>query len=368
MRFKEVGFWKLHSLTGLRLTLNISYFLILFSGWSIAQGESQVQSNTLEFALIGDTPYDAGQKREFANVMKEINAADLAFVVHDGDFWFDGIAWKKTSKGLPPCSDEVFKDRLGLARNSRHPFIFTPGDNDWTDCHRAKPRAYDPLERLTKLRQMFFKGDQSLGQRTMRLTRQSEDARYAKFRENVRWTYGRVQFVTLHMVGSNNNLGRTPEMDVEYAERNTANLAWMRKAFKQANRNGSRAIMIISQANPRFETTWTPKLQKRYMLAGLKIKPPKKRIATGFDDFLAALEKETLAFGKPVVYVHGDTHTFRIDKPLIGSTSKRMIENFTRVETIGYKNTHWLRVTIDPEDPNVFRFRQEIVKENRAKH
>jgi hypothetical protein len=368
MKNRKVGSWKTQSWIDLKSALIASYFMLFVSGYATVQAENKNQGTKFEFALIGDTPYDAGQNIEFANVMKEINAADLGFVVHDGDFWFDGIAWKKTTKGLPPCSDEVFKDRLGQANSFRHPFIFTPGDNDWTDCHRAKPRAYDPLERLAKLRQMFFQGDQSLGQRTMRLMRQSENSRYAKFRENVRWTYGGVQFVTLHMVGSNNNLGRTPENDAEYAERNTANLAWLREAFEMANKNGSKAVMIISQANPQFETTWTPKLQKRYMLGGLKIKPLKKRRATGFDDFLAALEKETLAFGKPVVYVHGDTHTFRIDKPLIGSTSKRMIENFTRVETIGYKNTHWVRAIVDPGNPNVFSFRQQIVKANLVKH
>lgn len=368
MRNKEAGSWKTHSLTGLMSALIISYFMLFVFGCTTVQGESQIQSARLEFALIGDMPYDARQEREFANLMKAINAADLAFAVHNGDFGWDGVAWKETTKGLPPCSDETFQDRLNLAQSSRHPFIFVPGDNDWTDCHRAKPRTYEPLERLANLRQMFFQGDQSLGRRSMRLTRQSEDTRYAKFRENVRWTYGDALFVTLHMVGSNNNLGRTPEMDAEYAERNAANLAWMREAFELANRNGSKAIMIIAQANPRFETTWTPLLQKRYMLAGLGIKPPKKRRVTGFDEFHAALEKETLAFGKPVVYVHGDTHTFRIDKPLVGSTSRRFIENFTRVETYGHPNTHWVRVTIDPGDPNVFRFRQEIIKENRAKH
>src|SRR5919198_3164733 len=103
---------------------------------------------------------------------------------------------------------------------------------------------------------MFFQGDQSLGRRTLRLTRQSEDTRYAEFRENVRWSYGDVLFVALHVVGSNNNVGRTPEMDAEYSERNAANLAWMREAFDLATRSGSRAIMIIAQADPRFENTW----------------------------------------------------------------------------------------------------------------
>jgi len=368
MKYRKVGSWKAHSLIELKSALIASFFTLALPGCAIIKEENKIQNGRFEFALIGDMPYDGKQKEEFAHVMKEISAADLAFVVHNGDFWFDGIAWKKTTKGLPPCSDKTFQDRLGLAQSSRHPFIFVPGDNDWADCHRAKPRAYDPLERLTKLRQLFFQSDQSLGQRTMRLVRQSEDTRYAKFRENVRWTYGGVQFVTLHMIGSNNNLGRTPKMDAEYAERNAANLVWMREAFELANRNGNKAIMIIAQANPQFENTWSAKLQGRYMLKGLGIKPPKQRRATGFDEFLAALEKETLAFGKPVVYVHGDTHTFRVDKPLVGSTSRRMIENFTRMETIGYKNTHWIRAIVDPGNPSVFSFRQQIVKENMVKH
>jgi len=322
----------------------------------------------LEFAIIGDAPYNAKQRQEFVNMMEEIDAADLGFVVHAGDYWFDGIAWKPDTKGLPPCSDEVYQDRLAMAKKSRHAFIITPGDNDWTDCHRSKPKAYDPIDRLEKFRKMFYQGDRSLGQQSITLVRQSANAKYSKYRENARWTYGGALFVTLHMVGSNNNLGRTEAMDKEYRERNDANIAWLQEAFDQARRNGSKAIMIIAQANPQFETTWTPKVQKRYMLGGLGIKPPKEKRHTGFDDFIMALEEYTLAFGKPVVYVHGDTHTFRMDKPLLGSTSRRIIENFTRVETFGFPDTHWVKVTIDPKDPNVFSFHPQIVNKNRVAH
>jgi len=349
-----------------RDVLIASSFVLLLSAGATLHGERQ--NTRLEFGLIGDIPYDARHEREFANVMKGLNAADLAFVVHDGDFWWDGGGWTESDGGLPPCSDEAFQDRLGLAQSSRHPFVFVPGDNEWADCHRAKPRTYDPFERLAKLRQMFFPGDQSLGRRTMRLTRQSEDPRYARFRENVRWSHGGALFITLHVIGSNNNLGRTPAMDAEYAERTAANLAWMTQAFDLATRTGSRAIMIIAQANPRFETSWPPDMQQRYMLAGLGFNSPETRRATGFDEFLAELEKETVAFGKPVVYVHGDSHLFRVDKPLVGSRSRRIIENFTRVETSGHPYAHWVRGIIDSRDPNVFSFRQEIVKENLVTH
>jgi hypothetical protein len=236
--------WSLCSLTG----LVASYLMLLFCSSATSQGAREVSAARFEFALIGDMPYDGRQEKEFANLMREIDAAELAFVVHDGDFWYDGLAWTEQLGGLPPCGDETFKHRLGLAQSSKHPFIFVAGDNEWADCHRAKPRTYEPLERLAKLRQMFFHGDHSLGQRTIRLTRQSEDSRYANFRENMRWTQNDVMFVTLHIIGSNNNLGRTPEMDAEYSERNAANLAWMRQAFDLATRSGSRAIMIIAQA------------------------------------------------------------------------------------------------------------------------
>jgi hypothetical protein len=355
---------------------------MLLLACAAVQEERGTQGARFEFALIGDMPYDTRTEKEFGNVMREINAAELAFVVHNGDFWGDGAAWIDKAGpelererapfvfvgGLPPCSDETFDDRLRLAQSSRHPFILVPGDNEWTDCHRAKPRAHDPLERLTKLRQMFFAGDRTLGRRTMRLMRQSEDSRYAKFPENMRWSYGNVLFVTLHMVGSNNNLGRTPEMDAEYAERNAANLTWMSQGFDRATRSAHKAIMIIAQANPGFENSWTPSMQGRYMLSALRLKPPATRRATGFDEFLAELEKAALAFGKPVVYVHGDTHVFRVDKPLVGSASGRIIENFTRVETFGFPDTHWVRAIVDPADPQVFSFRQEIVKQNLMKH
>lgn len=366
MRNKDAGSWKVRSTTVLKSAVLVSYLMLFLSGCATVQGEQQ--SGGFEFALIGDMPYDGRQEKEFAHLMRDIDAADVAFVVHNGDFWYDGAAWTEKLGGFPPCGDDTFEHRLGLAQNSRHPFIYVPGDNEWADCHRAKPRTYEPFERLAKLRKMFFSTSQSLGRRTMPLTRQSEHPKYTSYRENVRWTYGDVVFITLHIIGSNNNLGRTPEMDAEHAERTAANLAWMREGFELATRTGSRAIMIIAQGNPQFETSWPPNTQERYLLWGLQMKPPQTRRATGFDEFRAGLEQETLAFGKPVVYVHGDTHLFRVDKPLFSTKSRRMIENFTRVETFGHPTTHWVRAIIDPADPNVFRFRQEIVKENLVKH
>src|SRR6266581_2880772 len=118
----------------------------------------------------------------------------------------------------------------------------TTGISGGTARHGPR-RAEACLPAVTKPRQMFFQGDASLGQRRMKLTRQSETGRYPAYRENARWTYADVMFITLHIIGSNNNLGRTAQMDAEYEERDAANIAWMREAFDLAARSGSRAVM-----------------------------------------------------------------------------------------------------------------------------
>ena len=329
-------------------------FVFLFAVVGCASVPAVNSSGKFEIGLIGDQHYDAESSAKFPNIMAEMNRADLAFVVHVGDI------------GAPTynsCKDETYYQRRDEFNQSRHPLVFTPGDNEWTDCHEGG--IPDSLERLSKVREVFFQGERSLGQRTMPLTRQSNDSRYAKFRENARWTYGEVLLITLNIPGSNNNFGRTPEMDAEYAERNVADIEWMRQSFLYAKQNSSRAIMILIQANPRFEETWPTRRR-----GALGIAPPPKK-PSGYTEFLKALQREVLDYDKPIVLVHGDTHYFRVDKPLIlddksGGGRGRVVEHFTRVELFGYPEAHWVRATIDLADPNVFSFRPEMVKENFA--
>ena len=66
---------------------------------------------------------------------------ELAFVVHDGDL----------KSGSSLCSDEVLRDMLDVFQASKTPLVYVPGDNEWTDCHRASNGGYDPLERLDNL-------------------------------------------------------------------------------------------------------------------------------------------------------------------------------------------------------------------------
>jgi hypothetical protein len=172
--------------------------------------------------------------------------------------------------------------------------------------------------------------------------------------------------VTLNIQGSCNNLCDTAPDPVEWAARNAANVAWLQDSFQVATQRHSAALMIISQANPGwhpFENDASPR--NPVTLVQLDAKPD------GFRDFLLALRAAVIAFGNPVAYVHGDTHTFRIDKPLLDAQGRRL-ENFTRLETFGdnaangTNDVNWVKVLVDPHSREVFAFQPQIVPANRV--
>lgn len=289
----------------------------------------------VQFALIGDQEYTPVQEKLFPNVIDAMNKERLEFVVHDGDI----------KNGKSACDDATFAKRLAGFNRSVNPFILTPGDNDWTDCGRPNAGYGDPIERLAKVRSMFFPaGKWTLGKRPLAVVSQSQTAGFAPFVENLMWANGPALFATLHIVGTNNNAA----VAKEFGPRNQANLFWLKAAFAMAKKQKFRGVMIIMQANPKFDA--------------------KKRAADdGFTDFIAALEKETVEFAGQVVLVHGDSHYFRIDKPLVRAQNNpegARLENFTRVETFGPPDVHWIRATADPQDPMVFQFEQRIVPAN----
>src|SRR5262249_28914518 len=127
--------------------------------------------------------------------------------------------------------------------------------------------------------------------------------------ENRRWTYGRVTYATLNIQGSCNNLCDTNPDPDEYAARNAADIAWMEETFRAAHARHSAAVMLISQGNPGFDTfdgSRAP-LRNPQTLGETDGQPD------GFQSFLVALRSQIIAFRKPVAYVHGDSHYFRVD-------------------------------------------------------
>jgi hypothetical protein len=174
---------------------------------------------------------------------------------------------------------------------------------------------------------------------------------------------------TLNVQGSCNNLSDTAPNADEYAARNAADIAWLHETFLNANAEQSAGVMIISQADPGFDQTDPTRspLRDPKTLAETDANPD------GFRAFLVALRNEMIAFGKPVVYVHGDSHYFRVDKPLLDAAGNRL-ETFTRVETFGdnaangLNDVQWVKALVDPRSRDVFAFQPQIVPGNTVAH
>ena len=328
-------------------------------------------TGSFAFGILGDMPYTRKQEEEYARVLAHINARDLAFVAHVGDMVGDPRPHERNPKeSRQPATDENYAYVLGTFQSCRHPLVLTLGDNDWADVVEFKTiQGVDPLERLAKVRSMFFSPpDRSLGARTIALESQSADAEHKTYVENRMWSQHGVTFATLHIMGSDDNSKRTPELVAEYQTRKAANMAWLRKAFARAKADNSLGLVLIAHANPGFENFWPPSYLGRYfrMFHGTRLPTPVP--ASAYDDYVRILAEEVESYGKPTALFHGDTHLFRIDKPLFSARTKRPLENFTRVETFGWPDSHWIHVSVDPANPELFTCTAQIVPGNRLHH
>jgi hypothetical protein len=307
-------------------------------------------------ALWGDMPYNALGKAQYPALLADVNAHHVAFSVFDGDL-------KAGGDGM--CSDEnLYTPALGYFATLERPFVWLPGDNDWTDCwgrYGPGTGGFDPLERLDHERALFASTDWSLGQEKIRLTRQSsEGGDYAKYVENVRWRRGPVVYIGANVQGSNDNYpyagvdgesrqqSEIDRMRAEEIARKAAVIHWLQVGFAYAKKVGAKGVMVIWQADPNFNN-------EQHL--------PDTRSYDAFADYIAALRAETIAFGGQVVLVHGDSHYFKLDKPL-NAESGGVLANFTRLETFGARNDHWVSATVDPSNPDLFVFQPRIVPAN----
>jgi len=262
-------------------------------------------------------------------MLARLGGEPLAFVVHVGDI---------KAGGDSACTDAIYLDRRSRLDASRHPLVLTPGDNDWTDCRRESNGKMDPLERLARMREVFFSDGWSLGRSRMPLARQEACAerdgvacRCPGLPENRLWTKNGVAFVTIHVVGSNDNRGFDAANDAEQHCRSAANRAWLENAVRLAESPGIRGLAIVTQANP-----WEASRDKVY------------------EGLLAQVAAGARRLAKPVLFVHGHTHIHRVDRPFRDGQA-RPVENAVRLESFGSPVVGWVRVSVDPNDTQLFR-------------
>jgi hypothetical protein len=286
-------------------------------------------------AVIGDIPYGDAQIAAFPAEIGEIDADPaVERVLHLGDI----------KNGSSRCDDAYFAARLADFETFDDPLVYTPGDNEWTDCHRANNGAYLPTERLARLRELFFvKPGHTLGGHA-RVRAQSR-----MFPENVMWDARRVRYGVVHVVGSNDGqapwfgdradpvtgaaVGETAAETAlrvrEYVARAAAALVWIDRIFDAAEDRGAPAVVLGMQAD-----MWDGPAAGQSAFVAIK----------------AVIADRAARFGRPVLLLQGDSHEFLVDAPA------GMPANLVRVVVQGSTSVphEWLRLEVDPSSARVF--------------
>jgi hypothetical protein len=289
--------------------------------------------------VIGDVPYGDKLLAGFPAFIDQINAdPDVQMVSHLGDI----------KNASTTCDDERFATVRRDFDRFDDPLVYTPGDNEWTDCHRRNNGNYRPLERLRTVRQMFFDHPG----RTLGEPVDVESQDNLGFPENVRYTRAGVSFATLHVVSSRNDLmpwtglgytAPTREQKAEEQSRMDAAIANMREAFDQATDDDARAVVLMQQAD---------------MFNGNVLNPPYADYAA-FRPLVQAIDDEANDFDGPVYLFNGDSHVFTLDHPLAAGSPwlsfygiQRSADNLTRitVDGAGKGEDDYVKATVDSDD------------------
>ncbi len=291
---------------------------LLILGLSTLAGGTGSAVSTFSFALIGDVPYSDSDVASMGDLVADINNdPDVRFVAHVGD----------VKAGELTCSDAVLTARFNLFQAFEDPFWFTPGDNEWTDCHAAVP-AYNPLNRLTKVRSLFYPvPTRTTGGTSMAVTPQA-----SPYVENVWFQRDCVMFGSIHQVGSLNGLApwtnetaaETQARENEVAARIAADVAWVDRIFDQAIAADSAGVFLLIHEAP--------------------------STGAGTVDVRNRVESRASTFGKPVILANGSEHVYQVEPGFLG------VGNLTRWQTMGGAGAtaSWLKVAVDCSSTDVF--------------
>jgi hypothetical protein len=283
------------------------------------------------FVAFGDQPYGAevAVGPSYRELLARIDALAPPFAIHVGDF----------KDGSSRCTDAEYLRQRAYFDSLATALVYTPGDNEWFDCVR---QGDDPIERLAKLRALFFAAPRSLGRGPIAVERQADlMSAYPEMVENLRWVHRDVMFVTVHTIGPANGFdGRSAALQAEARAREAADIAWLRDSFARARDRGCQALVVATQGEP----------------VSYREGRQRPSVAEGFVPLVARnLVPLAQRAPFPVLLVHGDGHEYTTDQPFFDA-QRRPVANLWRLEVFGGQRMHAVKVLVDPRVQPPFRF------------
>ncbi len=287
----------------------------------------------MQFAFIGDTPYFAHDAGALVEIFTRWHPG-LAFALHVGDI----------KGGHERCSDELLGQRRTLLERSPIPLVTVPGDNEWLDCDRVLAGGYDPAERLQALRRLLHTDSTALDHGRLRIERPGPGSPLRGLPEYQRWVLDGVMFATLNLPGGLRRVERDPRRARLRQIIEPANASWLDETFDRARACGIGPVVIAAHANPGF----------RHDRPGRASRPVSPSDDDGYLHFRRHLARHVHAHPGAVLFLHGDTHRFRVDQPLFDANGRR-VDRLTRVECFGSPfASSWVEIRVRPREADPF--------------
>jgi len=257
---------------------------------TVAYGASPLDTSespgTVVFAATGDGP----RGEEDWTLLPKYFAAEeadgrAAYLIHTGDL----------CKGSQVFDAEYSARVADLYRRSSIPVIFMVGDNEWND--QPHPEATWAFW----ARDFMHFHEQYPG--APRMIRQDGHP------ENIAWMDKGVLFMGINLVG-----GRMHDVE-EWGYRHRANADWVEENLAAYGADAY-AVVVLAQAHP---------------------KPV-------HEDFFARFVPAVEAYGKPVLYLHGDGHVWQIEEGY-------RAPNLVRIQVDQVTKARPVHVIVSPENP-----------------
>lgn len=262
---------------------------------------------TNSFLVMADMPYTPIDEINLAKpngkLAKAVATTPHGFLMHLGDMKSGSLA----------CTNELLTSNKQLLTSlSSQPFIYTPGDNEWTDCDRAtlNPR-FDELERLNYVKGLLY--DEAYVKKAKQLEGFTQQA---DMLENARWQFDGIEFRTLHIPGTFNGRSQILKTDKHVAldaadTRDKLNVNWLNQALVNQS---AKAYVFGFQADIYRST-------KKQPCADLR-----RSDCDAFKVYRDAINDFAKRTDKPVLVMHGDTPPY---------CQQQLADNLTRLNVPG---------------------------------
>jgi chitodextrinase len=248
-----------------------SHALLLLAGLALllawgTGSRASAQGQPITFSMIADIPYSSSAESLFLGYVDDHNLfSPSEFFVHVGDI----------KSGTTSCSESRYLTTSDILSQLTVPTFILPGDNEWNDCSNPDA-AWDLWESYFTDFEQPYCGTPPVEAQAVR-------------HENFAFVSKGVLFVGLNVVG-----GTVHDSD-EWATRLQQDADWVDLQFTQ-KAGQTRAAVVFGHAGPDSDR----------------------------DIFFDQFEASSAAFGKPVLYIMGDDHSWEYDNPFSESNMARI--------------------------------------------